>query len=139
MAIEPGDGGPGHSWFAVEVTSEPVPEPVPWPEPEAPEPDVGGGRTFTYGGGGGGSFVGITPRKRVRITVPMRVETNRREIIAASLSGEVAAVRPISVRLAGNIQASRRVQFAFEGARAPAHRWNAIIREDDELLLALVS
>lgn len=31
---EPGDGGPGHSWFAIDVTSEPVePGAFPWPEP----------------------------------------------------------------------------------------------------------
>lgn len=31
---EPGDGGLGHSWFAIDVTSEPVEEGAfPWPEP----------------------------------------------------------------------------------------------------------
>ena len=32
---EPGQGGPGHSWFTIDVVSDPVePGAFPWPEPQ---------------------------------------------------------------------------------------------------------
>lgn len=55
----------------------------------------------------------------------------------ASATGTVAAVRPISLSASGSVSASRVVQFTASGVRQPATRWNRIISEEEELLLAI--
>jgi hypothetical protein len=122
------EGGQGFSWFKVELVSEHVPGGEPEPEPE-PTPDFGGGADQRFAAS---PILG----REVEFTFPGRVAAATREVEFA-FSGVVSSSRTIEWSVPASSRASRTVELAFAGERAPAHIWANIIRSDDELLLLL--
>ena len=158
---QPGDGGSGYSWFAVEVTSEPVPEgPVnvgifvrlPF-EIEAevqPTTTVGITRALAYSveqtepepsahppetGGGTHGYVagpiGVGQDFEMRIPASVRIKLPRFETTATT---KVAVTRRVEFTRAGSVSGVRNVELRFSGMRESADRWGNLLREDEEIL-----
>lgn len=122
---QPGDGGRGYSWFAIEVTSEPVPDPIPWPEP------------LTSGPGDAQSGFFAPIGRRVQFGVPFSGGLTRRIEVRAPV--QTTAVRKVTATAPVFVHASRRVQFVVPVTREPAYRYAQALREDDEILAVLMS
>ena len=146
MPEQPGDGGIGFSWFAIEVVSVPVYEgqevefvfecevdltgliPV---EPPF-EIQVGAGTHFTSGP--------IDIRKEVEFVFPALVEVPSSDhLVEFAFSGETVLVRPVEFSILASTSAIRPVRFDFEAEREPAYLWVQALREDEEFMEILLS
>jgi hypothetical protein len=135
MAEQPGDGGPGYSWFAVEVTSDPVePGAFPWPEPVQPPPPV---EQPTFGGSGerivSGGGLGLEEQEfELRIPLFADISLPRHEQITPLVA---SFTRPIEARFPFEIAVEKPVELRVPVERLSAERWNSLLAEDDELIL----
>lgn len=124
MAEQPGDGGRGHSWFAIEVTSDYV-EPTPLPPTE------------TGAGGLEGGFTAPVVPRPVAFRFPARVRARTVEPFRASFTASARVVRTVEWVVPGETHAVREVAFAVSGFRDPAYHWSEVLRDDDEVLTIL--
>jgi len=114
----PGDGGVGHSWFAIEVTSQPVVEPG--------VPEFGGSDLLhTLGAGPIGS--------RVEIDIPGEISLGRP--VEIEVAGQLALAQAFSAEFPVTIPTGKVVSLAVPGERAPGTFFASLLREDEELLL----
>lgn len=123
---QPGDGGIGHSWFVLELTSDHV-EPE---EPAAPEKVGGSTGHQVYGGG---------PWMReaeFRFDGKLSLQ---REVELRPAKGSVTAKAPdvVEFRFSGSLMGDRSVQFVHHGKRTPAQTWARLIAEDEDILLSI--
>jgi hypothetical protein len=126
---QPGDGGVGYSWFAVEVVSVPY---IPPPPTRGPTLQP---RPHRAADGQGGFFAPIG--RRVQFGVPFSGGLVRRIEVRAPV--QTTSVRKVTATAPVSIHASKHVQFAVPVTREPAHRYAQALREDDEILMILMS
>lgn len=125
---DPVNGGTGYSWFLVELTSEHVEPP---PEPELPVNVIGGGHPMV-------SFGGPPDFRDLQVNIPSRVDLPQEEGVKLALNGVVALpLSTVSLTLSCDVQVSTETHLNFSAERSPSEHWNAVLRDDEELLLAL--
>lgn len=125
MAEQPGDGGRGHSWFAIEVTSDYV-------DPALPPPPTEDGA-----GGLEGGFTGPVVPRPVAFRFPARVRGRTIEPFEARVAASARVVRTVEWVVPGETHAVREVVFTVSGFRDPAYHWSEVLRDDDEVLAIL--
>jgi hypothetical protein len=125
---DPLNGGTGYSWFLVELTSEHVEPPVP---PPPPDTVIGGGHPMV-------SFGGPPDFRDLRVSIPSQVDLPKEERFEFSLRSQVdLPITTISMALMCDVRVSTETQLNFSASRGPAEHWNAVLRDEEELLLSL--
>lgn len=119
---DPGDGGLGHSWFAIELVSV--------EEPQAPVDTTGAG-------GLEGGFTGPVVPRPVAFRFRGKLKGPRIEPYHMKVNASISVVKTVERVLPGKARAVREVTFSVSGFRDPAYRWEEVLRDDDELLAIL--
>lgn len=126
---DPVNGGTGYSWFLVELTSDYVEPP---PEPEPPETIIGGGHPVVSFGGP------ISDGAEISARIPSEVKLPTEEDSLFSITGSVnIPMSEMRLELGADVVVSTETQVSLSSGRGPARHWNAVLQDEEELLLLL--
>lgn len=110
------------TWFVLELETGVVPPPPP----------------SEFGGGGEQLFAAspILAPEREEFRQPAEVTLERERVFAISAQA-VHSLERVETSVAGSASYSKEVVFSIAATREPAHTWNAILADDEEILSML--